>query len=282
MKPEDFDFIGRLVRSRSGLVLPPEKAYLLESRLMPVARHHRLKGLDELIQMARVRRDETLIGEIVEAMATSESSFFRDIKPYELFRRQVLAHLLQARAATRAFRIWSTAAATGQEPYSIAMCLREEAARLDGWHVEIVASDLSRRVLEKAREGLYSQFEVQRGLPIQMLLRHFAKENGHWRIDAGLRAMVEFRPFNLLDDPRPLGRFDVIFCRNVLIYFDQETKAKVLDGLIGVLPPDGVLFLGGAETVLGVTERFKPIPGQRGIYCRADAGGAMPRLDAAS
>lgn len=265
MKPDDFDFVARMLKDRSGLVLTKDKAYLLESRLMPVARKRGLKGLDELVQGLR-QRDETLAREITEAMTTNESFFFRDVKPFDQFRDVVLPYMVQARAGKRALRIWSAASSSGQEPYSLAMLLKEQAARLAGWKIEIVGTDISREILEKARAGVYSQFEVQRGLPIQYLVKYFKKRDDMWQIDPAVRAMVTFKEWNLLGDLKGLGQFDVVFCRNVLIYFDQPTKTRVLENMARLMPEDGVLYLGGAETVLGISEKFKPIQGQRGIY----------------
>ncbi|MEO5372792.1 MAG: protein-glutamate O-methyltransferase [Alphaproteobacteria bacterium] len=265
MRPEDFDFVARLLKDRSGLVLTRDKAYLLESRLMPVARKRGLKGLDELVQGLR-QKDEALVREITEAMTTNESFFFRDAKPFDQFRDVVLPYMLQARASRKSLRVWCAAASSGQEPYSLAILLKEQAARLAGWKLEIVGTDISREILEKARAGVYSQFEVQRGLPIQFLVKYFKKRDEVWQIDPAIRAMVQFKEWNLLGDLRQLGQFDVVFCRNVLIYFDQPTKTSVLDSISRLMTEDGVLYLGGAETVLGISERFKPIPGQRGVY----------------
>ncbi len=275
MKPEDFDFLSALLKDRSGLVLSRDKGYLLESRLLPVARRHGIKGLDELVSAVRARRDATLLRDITEAMTTNESLFFRDIKPFEIFKTKVLPDLMAARQSSRTIRIWSAASSSGQEPYSLAMLLKEEGAKLANWRIEIMATDISVEMLEKAKAGSYSQFEVQRGLPINLLLKYFKQVGDKWQIEAGLRGMVKYREFNLLDDPGTLGRFDVIFCRNVLIYFDPPTKAKVLDRMSRVLMPDGVLYLGGAETVIGVTEKFQPLPGHRGVYGLAN-GAAQP------
>ncbi|ABC21328.1 CheR family methyltransferase [Rhodospirillum rubrum] len=268
MKPEDFDFISKLLKDKSGLVLTKDKSYLIESRLMPLARKRGFKGLDELIGQLR-RRDLALEREITEAMTTNESFFFRDSKPFDQFRQVVLPNILKARASKKSFRIWCAAASSGQEPYSLAMILKEEAARLAGWRVEIVGTDLSTDILKKARSGLYSQFEVQRGMPMNLLVKYFKKKDEMWEIDAGIRAMVQYKEWNLLEDLRPLGQFDVVYCRNVLIYFDQPTKTKVLDAAAALMPEDGVLYLGGAETVLGITNAFRPIPGQRGVYAVA-------------
>ena len=280
MKPEDFDFLAKMLKDRSGLVLTKDKSYLLESRLMPVARKRGYKGLEELVAQLR-KRDEALAVDVTEAMTTNESFFFRDQKPFDQFRQIVLPNLLATRATKKSFRIWCAAASSGQEPYSLAMILKEEAAKLAGWKTEIVGTDISREILQKARAGLYSQFEVQRGLPIQMLVKYFKKRDDQWEIDPGIRAMVQYKEWNLLGDLGALGSFDVVFCRNVLIYFDQETKGVVLDNISRQMNDDGVLYLGGAETVLGISERFKPIPSQRGVYAVAKPGYTGGTLGAA-
>lgn len=271
MKPVDFEFLSQLVNKRSGLVLTKDKAYLLESRLMPVARKRGMKGLEDLISTIRTSKEEGLLREVTEAMTTNESFFFRDLKPFDTFRDMILPDLLKNRAAKKSFRIWCAAASSGQEPYSLAMVMKEQAAKLTGWRCEMIATDISTQMLAKATKGIYSQFEVQRGLPIQMLLKYFKKANDAWEIDPSLRDMVTFKEFNLLNDPKMLGVFDVVFCRNVLIYFDQPTKTRILDWISRMIPADGRLFLGGAETVLGITDKFKPVPGQRGVYCLAEA-----------
>ncbi|MBF0246469.1 MAG: protein-glutamate O-methyltransferase [Alphaproteobacteria bacterium] len=269
MTPDDFTYISTLIKSRSGLVLTPDKSYLLESRLMPVARKHGLKGLDELVGTLRARKEEALIVEVTEAMTTNESFFFRDTKPFDLLRDEVLPPILEKRAAKKTLRIWCAAASSGQEPYSIAIILKEMAAKLAGWKIDIVGTDISHDILKKATAGAYSQFEVQRGMPIQMLLKYFEKKDENWCIKEDIRKMVQYRYWNLLDDPKPLGNFDIVFCRNVLIYFDAQTKGKVLETIARMMPEDGMLFLGGAETVLGVTDKFKPVAGQRGVYSHA-------------
>jgi chemotaxis protein methyltransferase CheR len=271
MKTEDFEFMAALLKERSGLVLSSDKTYLLESRLIPVARKRGLKGLDDLVDTIRRTRPEPLIGDVTEAMTTNESFFFRDTKPFDLFRDHVIPYLLASRADRKFFRIWCAAASTGQEPYSLAMILREQAAKVAGWKHEIIGTDLSREVLERAKSGLYSQFEVQRGLPIQFLVKYFEKKEDQWQVKPDIRGMVQYRELNLLHDLKPLGTFDVVFCRNVLIYFDQPTKGRILENISKLMPTDGMLFLGGAETVLGISDKFKPLPGQRGVYCQANA-----------
>lgn len=274
MKIEDYELFAKILYQRSGLVLTKEKAYLLESRLMPIARKANLKDLSDLAEVMRKRTDENLLADITDAMTTNESSFFRDQRPFDQFRQIVLPKYLQARAAVRRLRIWSAACSNGQEPYSLAMILDEERAKLAGWHIEIVATDLCRDVLDKAQQGIYTQFEVQRGLPITMLVKNFAQVGDKWQIAKSVRDQIKFQQFNLLDDMRPLGQFDIIFCRNVLIYFDQPTKTKVLENMVKQMPADGVLYLGGAETVLGITQAFKPMENQRGLYITAAASAA--------
>jgi len=278
MNVTDFEIIAELLKERSGLALNKEKAYLLESRLNPVARKWNLSGFDELAQAIRTKGDEALLVDVTEAMTTNESFFFRDQKPFDQFNDMVLPHLLEARAAKRSFRVWSAACSSGQEPYTLAMLLQEHADKLAGWRVEIVATDLSNEILDKAKEGLYSQFEVQRGLPITHLVKYFVQVGDRWQIEDSLRKMIKFQPFNLLGDLSELGKFDVVFCRNVLIYFDTPTKTKVLNGIADLLPADGFLYLGGAETVLGTTDRFEIMQGQRGIYSLATAGAEKAKV----
>ena len=285
MTVTDFEFICQILRERSGLVLTNDKAYLLESRLLPVARKWKLATFDDLVRTIRTRMDEAVIRDVVEAMTTNESFFFRDTKPFDQFKQLILPAMLKNRASSRTIRIWSAACSSGQEPYSLAMILAEMAAQLNGWRIEIVGTDLSSEILTRAKEGMYSQFEVQRGLPITMLVKYFAQIGDRWQINAKMRGMVQYREFNLLQDPMPLGRFDVVFCRNVLIYFDQETKIGVLNRVGRLLAPDGFLFLGGAETVLGITDKFQMVPGQRGVYGVSAASAArqpMPTFPVAA
>ena len=276
MRAEDFALFQTMLKERSGLVLSRDKAYLLESRLMPVARRWNLKGLDDLAGAVRIKRDEKLLKQVTEAMTTNESSFFRDNKPFDQFRDCVLPAMMTARQSSRRIRVWSAACSSGQEPYTLAMMLRDMAAKLTGWTIEILATDLSSEILDKARAGVYTQFEVQRGLPITLLVKYFHQAGDKWELSPDIRRMVNFREYNLLEDLTPLGKFDIVFCRNVLIYFDQPTKARVLQAISKLMPPDGVLYLGGAETVLGISDSFRPMEGQRGIYRLSDASSAQP------
>ncbi len=271
MTPADYDYLRKLVRERSGLVLSADKQYLVESRLQPVAHRAGLASLSELVVKLKNARSEGLVVEIAEAMTTNESFFFRDKLPFEHFRNTIMPALLAARSLRRPIRIWCAAAATGQEPYSLAISLKEMGDKINGHEIEIVATEFATQVLEKAKSGLFSQFEVQRGLPIQLLLKYFDQVGDSWQINPDVRAMVQFRPFNLLHEFTHLGRFDLVFCRNVLIYFDHETKTQVLDRMARVTESDGYLVLGAAETVVGLTDSFRPLPDHRGLY--------VPNLD---
>jgi chemotaxis protein methyltransferase CheR len=265
MTPQGFLSLAALLKGRSGLILGSDKGYLVESRLAPVALKFAFPSVDALIASLD-KGDESLARAVTEAMTTNETSFFRDAKPFDLFRNEILPRIIERKTVSRVLRIWSAAASTGQEAYSLAMILREEAARLAGWKIEIVGTDISEAALRQARSGIFSHFEVQRGLPAPMLVKNFEKVDGNWRAVAPLRAMVQFRNFNLLDNLSPLGAFDVVFCRNVLIYFDVETKTKVLRAISRRVADQGVLLLGGAETMLGITDQFEPVAGSRGLY----------------
>ncbi len=262
----DFDYLCTFLKARSGLSLGAEKRYLIESRLSLVCRRHDVGAIPDLVTIIKGGRNLAVEKDVVEAMTTNETFFFRDKTPFDLFRDVLLPRYLAARVPTRRLRIWCAAASTGQEPYSLAMLLKEASARLAGWQVEIVATDLSTEVLDKAKAGLYSQFEVQRGLPIQMLLKYFKQVGDQWQIAPEIRAMVDYRPLNLIKEFGYLGVFDIIYCRNVLIYFDKPTKTNVLQRLSAMMAPDGALLLGAAETVLGLTEALTPDPVNRGLY----------------
>lgn len=272
MTPQDYDYLCKELRARSGLLLAADKQYLIESRLLPLARRAGLSGISDLVQKMKAGA-EALIIDVVEAMTTNETFFFRDKIPFDNFKDTVIPDLIKARASRRSLRIWCAAASTGQEPYSLAMLLKEMGSALTGWRVEIVATDLSQEVLEKSKSGIYSQFEVQRGLPIQMLVKHFDQVGEFWQLKPEVRSMVQYRQLNLLNDFSHLGKFDVIFCRNVLIYFDQNTKIDVFNRLLKANEADGCLFLGAAETVVGLTSAYRPCQQRRGVY--------VPNLSAA-
>ena len=274
MTPPDYEYLRKLLKERSGLDLSADKQYLIESRLLPLSRKAGLSGISDLVQKMK-GGSTAIISQVVEAMTTNETFFFRDKVPFDHFRDSIMPEIIKARAARKSIRIWCAAGSTGQEPYSLAMCLKEMGAALSGWRIEIIATDLSQEVLEKSKAGIYSQFEVQRGLPIQMLVKYF-KQNGElWQINADIRAMIQHRQLNLLHDFSQLGVFDVIFCRNVLIYFDQDTKINIFNRLAKATEADGFLALGAAETVVGLTDAFKPFPERRGLY-RPNGARATP------
>jgi len=284
--PTEYEYLRKFLKDNSGLDLSADKQYLIESRLLPLARKAGLSGINDLVQKLQGGSRE-LITNVIEAMTTNETFFFRDKVPFDHFRETIMPEVIKARAGRRSVRIWCAAGSTGQEPYSLAMCLKEMGAALTGWRVEIIATDLSQEVLEKAKAGIYSQFEVQRGLPIQMLMKYFKQTGETWQINPELRAMIQHRQLNLLHDFAQLGTFDVIFCRNVLIYFDQDTKINIFNRLARQIEPDGFMVLGAAETVVGLTDTFRPIPEKRGLYKPNDPrtaaakpalAGAAPRL----
>lgn len=284
MTEGDFEFLRGFLKQRSGLAMTAEKRYLVESRLGPVCRRLNLGELRDLVAVLRLGRDGAAERAVVEAMTTNETFFFRDRTPFDLFRDVLLPQALQRNAGRRRLRIWCAAASTGQEPYSLAMLLQEAAPRLAGWQVEIVATDLSTEVIERAKSGIYSHFEVQRGLPVQWLIKHFAQVGENWQISQSLRAMVDYRQLNLLNAFDGLGQFDVVYCRNVLIYFDAPTKADILNRIAACLAPEGALVLGAAETVIGLTDRLQPNPEHRGVYGHPTPGlrTGLPPLAASS
>ncbi len=269
MTEADFSFLCLLLQQRSGLSLTADKRYLAESRLGILCRRRGIADIEALVRQLRMARDPALESAVVDAMTTNETLFFRDRTPFNLFRDVILPERLAANAASRSLRIWCAAVSSGQEAYSLAMLIDELSERLAGWKIEILGTDISAEILEKARAGIYSQFEIQRGLPIQMLLKHFQQVGDKWQVSQRIRAMVEFRQHNLLERNDPFGRFDVIFCRNVLIYFDVPTKVKVLEQLAPRLVPDGAFLLGAAETVLGLATKLVCDPQHRGLYRHA-------------
>ena len=266
MRINDFDLYKDLLKGKSGLTLTADKSYLLDSRLTPVAKKWNYPSLDAMTLVLRGIPDPKLIKDVVEAMTTNETSFFRDTRPFDMFNNTILPYMLKKRATKKSINIWCAAASSGQESYSLAMLLKEKGASLNGWNIKIYATDISTEILDHARKGVYSQFEVQRGLPIQMLMKYFDQSGDGWIIKEDIRRMVRFEYFNLLEDMSKLEMFDIIFCRNVLIYFDEQTKKLVLEKMAKKLESDGFLVLGGAETVLGITDTFKLAESHRGLY----------------
>lgn len=265
MTPHDFEFLKMFLRRKSGLDLPESKIYLLESRLQKVMRDAGLSSLSHLVAAMRAGK-AGLETQVVEAMTTNETLFFRDRSPFEALENRILPQLMKARAASRRLSIWCAACSAGQEPYSLAMMFADMQTQLAGWTIQIVASDISAGMIAKAQAGSYSQFEVQRGLPVRNLLKYFTQEKDTWTLNAAVRQRVQFKTLNLMEDFRGMGQFDIIMCRNVLIYFDLPTRRDVLTRFLPHLPPDGRLVLGAPETVVGITQDFSPDPDAHGFY----------------
>jgi chemotaxis protein methyltransferase CheR len=267
MTPE-YDYIRTLVKRSSAMVLDDGKEYLIQARLANLVRQEGVPTIEHLVAKLRERPDGPLHSRVVEAMTINETSFFRDINPFEVIKRQVLPALQKARATNRTINIWSAACSTGQEPYSLAMVLREVLPDIATWRVKIHATDLCSQVLEKAKLGKFSQLEVNRGLPAPMLIKHFVQDGTEWAVKPHLRELVEFRQMNLSAPWTGLPPMDVVLMRNVLIYFDVETKRRLLGYLRDVLRPDGYLFLGAAETTFNIDGSFEAVEQGRTIYYR--------------
>lgn len=271
MTPQERQFVGRLCESRAGLEVDPTKSYLLESRLAPVARREGFVSASELVSaLSADKPEERLVWAVVEAMAAGESVFFRDRAPFDWFRDEILPALARRRT-DRPLRIWSAGCGAGQEVYSLAICVEEKRAALGGAKVELFASDLSARALEKAQAGLYTQFEIQRGLPVRRLIRNFEKLDEAWAISPNIRQMVRWRRVNLAVEFAQSGQFDIIFCRYVLGSMTPEARTRVAANLAGALAPDGVLFLGDGETA---GERLSPLADRQGLFVRRPAARA--------
>lgn len=261
----EFDFLVKFIHDKSGISLGKDKTYLLESRLLSVIRQHSIDSINTLSKTLKTSPNPALVLDVIEAMTTNETSFFRDTKPFHYFRDTLLPEIMKHNKPPYKVRIWSAASSTGQESYSLGMTILEKKAALAGYSFEIIGTDLDRNVVTKASQGLYTQFEVQRGLPIALLLKYFTQEGEQWRVKDELKSFINFQPANLLTYT-PIGFFDVVLCRNVLIYFDQDTKQKVLQKLVAALKkPHANLFVGSTETIQGFTE-IASIPGAPGTY----------------
>jgi chemotaxis protein methyltransferase CheR len=258
--PDAFAYISGLVLDRSAIVLEPSKAYLVDARLMPIARQLGLSSLGELVDKMKRPGANDLQRVVVEAMTTNETSFFRDIHPFEALKNTILPDMIAKRANERTLNIWSNACSSGQEPYSIAMLIREHFRSLEGWKIRLIGSDLSSQILNRAREGLFNQTEINRGLPVPLLVKYFQKEGLQWRIKDEIRKMVEFCEVNLVEKwPSSLPKMDILFLRNVLIYFSADTKKAILAKVRNILRPDGCMFLGGAETTMNLDTSFERV-----------------------
>ena len=265
---QDFDFIRQFVMQRSAIMLEPEKGYLVEARLMPLVRQEGLSSITELVSRLKTSGPPDLQQKVVEAMTTNETSFFRDVTCFEALRATILPELMERRKATKTIEIWSAACSTGQEPYSIAMVIREHFSGFKDWKIKIVATDISKHVLCRAIQGRYSQMEVNRGLPAALLIKYFTKIGTEWQIHEEVRRMVEFREMNLVGSHWNITSADIIFIRNVLIYFDIPTKKAILQKIRSVLRPDGFLFLGGSETTMNLDENFERVSQDRSCCYR--------------
>ena len=261
---DTFTFVATLVRQRSAIQLEPGKEYLVESRLLPLARQAGAAGVDEYVRGLRTQPRPLEYERVVEALTTNETSWFRDATPFQALTRHVVPELALAHPGLRSLRVWSAACSTGQEPYSIAMALAESAPSLE---VQITATDLSEEVLARGRAGRYSQLEVNRGLPATMLVQHFERVGIEWALSQRIRRAVTFSRHNLLHAPPAGGPYDIIFLRNVLIYFDLATKQEVLRRVQSVMRPGGFLLLGGAETTIGIDAAWERVPvGRSSVY----------------
>lgn len=267
LQDKSFQFIAPLLQQRSGITLTQDKTYLLESRLQPIARQHGFDSIDAMLQQLMQRMDEKIVHEIVQAMTTNETMFFRDNKPYERFTESIMPDLKAKFPQRQRIRIWSAACSTGQEAYTLAICIKEQAANYPGYSFEIVGTDLCEKAVAKAQEAVYTQFEVQRGMPIQLLVKYFQQTDGNnWQLKDEIRNMVRFETHNLLQSPSRLGEFDIVFCRNVLIYFSEEIKKQVVAHLVGRLREPGYALFGSAESMLGITDKLHSMQGVAGVY----------------
>lgn len=257
LAPPEFQYLRDLIAKRSGNVISPAQDYLLESRLNPVANSFGLANVTDLVRALRGGNQTKLEDRIVEAMTINETSFFRDMHPFNALRDSVLPAMIEARKAVRELSIWSGACSTGQEPYSLAMLMRDHFPQLLDWKIKITATDLSDEVLEKARGGNYSQFEVNRGLPAKMLVKFFDRQGKLWRVKDAIRSMIDFRKLNLTQPTPMYNAFDIVFLRNVMIYFDEPTKKMILGRVHRSLRPDGYLFVGGGETLINLDVPFR-------------------------
>ncbi len=272
---DTFDYVSDLVRRESAIVLEPGKEYLVESRLLPLARAKGLASVEEYVAQVRQRPTREVVDEVVDALTTNETFWFRDMEPFDVLRNVVVPEVLQSAAARRKLTIWSGACSSGQEAYTIAMIMAEHVVPL-GWQVEIVATDISQQMLDRVAAGTYSQLEVNRGLPAPLLVKYFQKVGTHWQVTEDLRRMVTVRKLNLAQPFGVLPTFDIVFLRNVLIYFDTDTKRRILNQVRAVTAPGGALFLGAAETTIGLDDSWERTPMGRFTLNRKPLGLAAP------
>ncbi|MDJ0718024.1 MAG: protein-glutamate O-methyltransferase CheR [Prochloraceae cyanobacterium] len=268
IKDRDFQYIRTLVRSRTGVVLTEDKTYLVESRLAFLVKEAGVSSLEKLLVKLQSESFSTLHQHVIEAMMTTETLFFRDIEPFEALKEFLLPELIEKRQSQRNLNIWSAACSSGQEPYSIAMLIREKFPQLASWKISLIASDISSKMLDLARTGCYNQHQISRGLPVELVDKYFHRLGTEWQIDRQIRHMVEFHQFNILETWPLLPAMDIIFLRNVLIYFDVSTKKEILAKVRQLLRPDGYLFLGGGETTINLDDGFEPVKLNKAIGYR--------------
>jgi chemotaxis protein methyltransferase CheR len=254
---QDFDIISAMVKERSAIVLETGKEYLVESRLVPVAQAHGLRDLHQLAAAMKTSPNSALVSDVIDAMTTNETSFFRDIRPFEALRTTILPELVKARSSERSLTIWCGACSTGQEPYSIAMTVAEHFPELASWQVRIIGTDLSPTVVKQAERGVYTQLQVNRGVPAPLLVKYFDRKGMEWHIKPEIRRRVEFRTANLVAQWPTMPTVDLVMLRNVLIYFDNQAREQILRKAAGVMAPHGHLLLGSTESTIGLNVPFR-------------------------
>ncbi len=255
--PAEFEFLRRIVECDSAIVLDESKNYLIESRLIPIVKETGVKSISELVSQLKTGSNKDLRRQVIEAMTTNETSFFRDGEPFEVLQEDILPELIEKRSHKKELRIWCAAASTGQEPYTLAMVIRDNFPDLAKWKLDIIATDINLEVLEQAKKGIYNSVEMKRGLTPEQVSRHFSQVGNSWQISNDLRSMIQFKPMNLIHTWPHIGMFDLVFIRNVLIYFNVECKKDILAKIRGVLLPDGYLFLGTAETTINLDPAYE-------------------------
>lgn len=271
LDPGDFTYISTFVRQSSAIVLETGKEYLVESRLMPVIRQEGLASISALVSQLRRTTQSPLHARVVEAMTTNETSFFRDVAPFDAMRQVIIPQMIANRANEKKLRIWCGAASSGQEPYSLAIMLMEHFPVLQSWDVQIYATDISNEILERSRAGKYSQLEVNRGLPATLLVKYFDRVGLEWVVKPAVRKLVRFEYLNLIRPWNGVPASDVVFMRNVLIYFDLPTKKEIFARIRKTMKPDGYMFLGGAETTMNIDTVFTRMPiGKTACYTLGD------------
>lgn len=262
------DFVCTLVRERSAIELEASKAYLIEARLTPLAKKQGYTSIAEYLRCLQLKRQPDEERKLVDAMTTNETSFYRDIHPFNALKNQLINEFRTQKSNQRSLNIWSAACSTGQELYSIAIILKEHFPDLSNWNVQLVGTDLSEEVLDRARSATYSQIEMNRGMPAQLLVKYFQRQGMSWQLCPELRAKATFKKLNLIETWPFMPKMDIVFLRNVLIYFSPETKKRILQKVRSIMAPGAVLFLGAAETTLGLDTSFDRFEAERSIFYR--------------